>query len=176
MNRPVTRSLLLTGSCIAFFVLAAAHAAGQEPPATQIEGSVDGQPQTWIVQQEGRHSSAVFTTPSPGVEHVFIDAYTNERHAREGSLSVEFVVSQEGIRSIVINYFPFPRPHPRFTLREDYGSGELTIDRFESGANKARVSGSFAGTLFYHQSPRTEPIPHRTRDLEFAFDLELQRE
>lgn len=177
MNRLLSGLRLLAVTILILSLINMAGIAhGQDSVSNSLKGSVDDESRTWIVQNDGRHSSAIFTSPSPGVEHVVINAYDDERYARKESLSVELVINAGAIQSTSINYFPFSQSHPRFTLNENFGSGELTLDRIETGPLAATISGNFAGTLFYHQSPRTEPIPHRTRDLEFEFDLELQRE
>lgn len=141
-----------------------------------ITGWVDGEPSTWIVQRDVARSSAVFSTLSPGLHQFRIHAYANERFSREESLYIELVVRDGEISSAQIHYFAFPPRYPRFSFGPDHGTGQLTLHSLNVQPGQAHLSASYAGQLFYHQSPNTQPIPHRTRPMRININLTAVRD
>jgi len=82
---------------------------------------------------------------------------------------------ERGVEQLQILYYPFDPMHPRFSAGPDHGSARLQIESFEPGVGGARLKASLRGELFYHQSPNTRPIPHRTMSLDLTIDTEMVR-
>lgn len=168
----------LAAILLAVSLAASADLAAQDPEAGQgsrIAGRIDGEAVTWRIPSDESIRAATYTNVVPGVDRITIHAYRDEGHAREGSLSIELFSRQKSVRVTEILYFPFAASHPRFTYTDEYGEVGFNIDRLELGVERGLVAGSLSAELYYHQSPRTQPIPHRTTSIELELDLEIIR-
>lgn len=148
----------------------------QEEPREFISGQIDGESTQWVVQSKPPNPSVVFSTLLPEMHSFRITGYADERFAREGSLTIEFNLRNGEVQDPQVRYFPFAPLHPRFSFGEDHGNGELTIDSVRIEAVTAHVEGRFSGELYYHQSPNTTPISHRTHDAEIEFSVIATRQ
>ncbi len=176
MNRlrkiPAIAVLLVTMSYTAVSVLAESS----EPLQATITGTIDGEEMSWQLQTDRRVPSAVFTSLTPGTYRFHINAYSNERYLRNGSLELELLVADGEVRSSELLYFPFQRSHPRFSFGSDHGTGTISIDSLTIEPGQARLNARFEGELYYHQSVNTRPISQRTRAASLQFDLTAVRE
>ncbi len=142
-----------------------------------MEGTVDGEEVRWRVPSDESIRAATYTNIVPGVHRITVNAYRDERNAREGSLALELVTRpEEGIRVSEILYFPFAETHPRFSYTPQFGEIDFETTGLDFGVDTGRLTGQLEAELFYHQSASTQPIPHRTSRIELDFDLELTRD
>lgn len=148
----------------------------QESPDTFVSGRIGDKPFAWRVHAEQPHPSAVISTLLPGVHNVRIVGYADDQFAREGSVTIAFVLRDEQVQEPEVRFFPFAPLHPRFSYGKDHGSGGLIVESVQLDTGTARIQGRFSGTLFYHQSPNTRPIPHRTREAEIEFSVVAVRQ
>jgi len=170
LRRSEIRSIpLLAGLLLAF--LYAGGLAAQEEDAEYLRGSIDGEAVEWMVHRKPPHASAAFSTLLPGLHSFRITGYTDERFSREGSVSIDFTLSDDQIQEPKVLYFPFNPLHPRFSYGNDHGTGDLVIENVEFDTSGARVQGRYQGELYYHQSPNTQPISRRTAEVEIEFNL-----
>lgn len=174
MNR--FRLMPSSGIAIIFLISTAVVAGADEQARFDITGWIDREETTWIIQSDHRTPSAVFSTIRPGLHQFRIHAYSNERYRREGSVYLELVIRDGEVSSTQIQFFPFAPLHPRFSFGQDHGTGQLTLHSLEIEAGNAHLVASFAGELYYHQSPNTQPIPHRTRPMRIDIDLVAVRD
>lgn len=173
-----TRSTL--GALVLVMMLGAPASAGAEEPATppdeELTGRVDGERMSWKIPSNQSVRAATYTNVVPGVHRISVNAYRDASHSREGSLSMELLARPDDVRVAEIHYFPFSESHPRFSYTREHGEIELEIDALELGTDTGRLSGRLDAELYYHQSPRTQPIPHRTSRLALEFDIEIVRD
>ncbi|NCO18956.1 MAG: hypothetical protein GW900_02710 [Gammaproteobacteria bacterium] len=172
---PQAGPLYLLGMVLTGLGWATTGIADHSAAGNSIVGRLDGEPVQWVVHADMRSPSAVFSTLLPGVHQVRIVAYRDQRPARKHSLTLEFVLLERGVEQLQILYYPFDPMHPRFSAGPDHGSARLQIESFEPGVGGARLKASLRGELFYHQSPNTRPIPHRTMSLDLTIDTEMVR-
>lgn len=174
VHRPISiaRVLCLLGT---IGITTAGSAEDAASDVMHLAGRIDGEDVTWLIPAEVSEQSAAYTAVVPEVHRITIHAYRDDRHAREGSIALEMVARPQGVRVTGIHYFPFSENHPRYTYNERYGQVDVSIERAELGVDQGRLSGHLESELFYHQSPRTQPIPHRTTRVELDFDLKLVR-
>lgn len=158
------------------FLILTHSAVANDEPAGEITGWIDGEATSWITQQDAIRPSAVFSTLTPALHQFRIHAYENERFSREGSIYLELTIRDGQIGASQIHYFPFAPRHPRFSFGPDHGTGQVTLHSLDIQPDGARISASYAGELYYHQSPNTRPIPHRTRPLRINIELVAARD
>lgn len=149
---------------------------GQEPLPAFVSGQIDGESMQWVVKVEPPNPSAVFSTLLPEMHNFRISGYADDRFARKDSITIDFELRDGEVQDPKILYFPFAPLHPRFSFGDDHGNGELVIDSIRIESMAAHIEGHFSGQLFYHQSPNTAPIPHRTVDAEFEFSVVARRQ
>ncbi|TVQ28995.1 MAG: hypothetical protein EA370_15865 [Wenzhouxiangella sp.] len=168
----------LTRLCLLILIMTSAQAMAQEDTNEHfdITGWIDGEPASWILQADRINPSAVFSTPAPGTHQFRIHAYQDERFRREGSLYLELIIQGDTVQAVDVQLFPFGPRYPRFSFGSDHGTGQLTLEALEVEPRTARLSARFAGQLYYHQSPNTRPIPHRTRPIRIQIDLTAYRD
>ncbi|MEE4329514.1 MAG: hypothetical protein V2J10_01505 [Wenzhouxiangella sp.] len=151
---------------------------GDKVTAT-VTGQVNGEERRWLVSLDRSLPTATFSTLAPGVHQVWINAYSDDPYSRADSLQVEFTLRESGeswqVSRLELRLFPFDALHPRFSQGQGHGNAELLIRSFEADAGSARISGDLGGTLFYHQSVNTRPIPQRTQSIALSLDLDLKR-
>lgn len=174
-----TRSIAVCLWLLTLCVSATALSAENETASGDnlMTGTVDGEEVRWRVPSNESIRAATYTNIVPGVNRITVNAYRDERHAREGSLAVELVTRpDDGVRVSEVLYFPFAETHPRFSYTSEYGEIDFETDRLDFGVDAGRLAGHLEAELFYHQSANTQPIPHRTSRIELDFDLELTRD
>lgn len=173
-----TRSML--AALVLLMMLGASASTSAEDPATppfeELTGQVDGEEISWRIPSNQSVRTATYTNVVPDVHRISVNAYRDASHSREGSLSMELLARPEGVRVSEIHYFPFSESHPRFSYTREHGEIEFTIDALELDTGTGRLSGQLGAELYYHQSPRTQPIPHRTSRLALEFDIEIIRD
>jgi hypothetical protein len=167
---------LLIGMVFGFWSFDSTKAFAEEENQAGITGWVDGSEFAWIVKKDRLSPSAVFSNVTPGVYQFRIHAYENERFHRENSIYLELVVRDGELTSSQLLYFPFAPRYPRFSFGQDHGTGQLTLNSLEIKGDKAHISASYAGRLYYHQSQNTRPIEHRTRPMRINIELIADRD
>ncbi len=170
------RLALLVGVVFSIGLFDSKKAFAEDGEQAGITGWVDGNEYAWIVKKDRLSPSAVFSNITPGVHQFRIHAYENDRFHRENSLYLELVIRDTELTSAQLLYFPFAPRYPRFSFGDDHGTGQLTLNSLEIKADKAYLSASYAGQLYYHQSPNTQPIAQRTRPMRINIELIADRE
>ncbi len=168
----------LTGLSVLMMIMISTQAMGEEDTEIEnrITGWIDGEPATWVLQTDRLTPSAVFFSPTHDTRQFHIHAYQDERFRREGSLYLELTIREDSVDVVSLHYFPFSQLHPRFSFGSDHGSGQLTLDSLVVEPRNARLAARFSGQLYYHQSPNTDPIVHRTLPMRIQLDLTAYRE
>jgi len=161
---------------IAAAVFQFTSAFADEDQPIEVSGEIDGEAITWQIERDTRAPSVVFSTITPGTHQFRINAYRDDRFRREGSLSLDLLISDGEVRSVDLLFFPFSPQHPRFSYGDDHGTGEITLHSLDIHSNSAHLVASFSGELHYHQSPRTQPISHRTRQISLSINVTALRE
>lgn len=148
----------------------------QEEQREFMSGRIGDESIQWLMQTNPSNPSAVFSTLLPDLYNIRISGYADQRFGREGSLIIDFKLRDGEILDPQILYFPFAPRHPRFSFGADHGTGELVVDSVRIESLSVHIKGRFSGELFYHQSPNTTPISHRTQDAEIEFDVVARRQ
>lgn len=168
MRSKVFRLSLAPGALCAV-ALALAATAG----ASEVTGSLDGEPKRWQVLVEGDESTATFSPIGGAMTRLTVQAHQEGSFGAEGSISIDMHVVDGEVQNASVTWFPEAGLTPQYTVRDTQG---IELESLETGERTARVVGRFSGELARLESMTGEPDERDTVSLEVYFDVEALRD
>ncbi|SDU19735.1 hypothetical protein [Halopseudomonas salegens] len=137
--------------------------------ADTIEGTLDGEPQTWHVVKQDGASTAGFSELGPGMLNVSLQAHVEKRFATQGTLNISFVLMNgELISPPEASYFHTNRFMPNYGNQDTPKHWELSVSEVEG--DSAHFVGQYQGTLTLQGTPEGD----EPDSLELTVDFDVR--
>lgn len=160
---------LMTGAMIA---VGLGLCAGQVM-ASEISGTLDGEPHEWHVLTHADGSTAYFSELMPDMINVTVQGHREERYETQGTLSIDFMVMQGAPSEASVTFFHASGLTPHYGTEEEV---PIEIEELEIDGETGRVKGRVATSLAYVESMMAGHDHDNVMEIDVTFDVVLMRE
>lgn len=136
--------------------------------ANTLQGTLNGEEQSWHILQKDDMSTASYTELSPGMLTVTLQGHSEQRYAVKGTLSVNFtMMNGQMIGNSEVTYFPTKKFMQNYSNQDKPAHWELEIKQAEG--DRMRFTGRYKGTLNYTGKPSDGQS--ESMDIDVNFDI-----